>query len=98
MKIAQTEVISDDESKVTHTGSVSLPTLPYPTLTYPNLVFPILLSLRQGDILDEGVQDEPDPPYSIAFVAVIALNVVVQVVFDSIIFSYLQMDLRSASW
>ena len=30
--------------------------------------------------------------------AIIALNVVVQVVFDSIIFSYLQMDLHSASW
>lgn len=33
-----------------------------------------------------------------AFVTVIALNVALQVVFDSVVFSYLQLDLRSASW
>lgn len=63
----------------------------------------LALQLKAAQLLlqreEEGKEeDQPEPPYSVAFVAVIAMNVVAQVVIDSIIFSYLQMRLRSACW
>lgn len=39
---------------------------------------------------------EADPPYSVAFVTLVALNVVVQIAVQSVVFSWLMLDLRSA--
>lgn len=42
--------------------------------------------------------DAPEPPYSFAVVAVIAVNALVQIVLQAILFSGLQLGMRAASW
>lgn len=44
------------------------------------------------------VEDNPEPPYSIALVSIIALNVVVQIVLQAVAFSGLALPLRSSCW
>jgi hypothetical protein len=46
----------------------------------------------------ESTEDTPEPPYSVALVSVIALNVVVQIVLQAVTFSGLALPLRASCW
>jgi hypothetical protein len=43
-------------------------------------------------------EDIPEPPYSVALVSVIALNVVVQIILQAVTFSGLELPLRASCW
>jgi hypothetical protein len=45
-----------------------------------------------------SAEDIPEPPYSVALVSVIALNVVVQIVLQAVTFSGLELPLRASCW
>jgi hypothetical protein len=45
-----------------------------------------------------SVEDIPEPPYSVALVSVIALNVVVQIILQAVTFSGLALPLRASCW
>lgn len=47
---------------------------------------------------DVDIEDVVDPPYSFAIVTIIALNVFAQVVLQSVLFSWLAVDLKFACW
>jgi hypothetical protein len=45
-----------------------------------------------------SAEDIPEPPYSVALVSVIALNVVVQIILQAVAFSGLALPLRASCW
>jgi hypothetical protein len=45
-----------------------------------------------------SAEDIPEPPYSVALVSVIALNVVVQIILQAVTFSGLALPLRASCW
>ena len=47
---------------------------------------------------NEDAPTTPEPPYSVAIVSVVATSVVLQVISQSIIFSFLQLNIKSASY
>jgi hypothetical protein len=45
-----------------------------------------------------SLEDIPEPPYSVALVSIVALNVLVQIILQAITFSGLALPLRDSCW